>query len=118
MRRWRTPRNANHGVQTVNALLLSRPPGHSPSLAVCAQHAGAVRAAFDRLWAAGVHHGDIAARNLLISSAGDVTIIDFGLATVLADAPAAAHGPRLGGDRECLVRLLAPSGSYSDSERW
>lgn len=52
----------------------------------------AVAEAYGRLHAAGVHHGDIHPRNLLVDADGRVRLIDFGLATRSGSSSAAPRG--------------------------
>ena len=57
-------------------------PGHRALAQTWVHAAGAVRAGFEEIWAAGVLHGDIAPRNVIISEHCAPTIVDFGDAYV------------------------------------
>ena len=78
----------------VPALVLTRAPGRAfneLSKADREQAAPAVWRAFRRLWGAGLVHGDVAGRNIMVVMRGDggadVTIIDLGCARRLGRGP-------------------------------
>ncbi|WP_415953646.1 lanthionine synthetase LanC family protein [Streptomyces sp. KLOTTS4A1] len=62
----------------------------------------AVARAFARVHEAGVVHGDVHPNNVLVDAtgSGEITIIDFGLAAVPGDGPAALPGGERGDERE------------------
>lgn len=92
-------------LQVVYALDMSRLPGAAATPAACKQHAAAIVRAVQLLWAAGVAHGDIAERNLLLSEAGTVAIMDFGIATLQRDVSPQEWQARLAVDKTQLASL-------------
>ena len=91
------------------ALVLTRAPGHAfdeLSKADQEQAAPAVWRAFRRLWSAGLVHGDVAGRNIMVDmrddGSVDVTIIDLGCAR------------RLSGDPDAIDLCWQDAGNLSD----
>ncbi len=65
----------------------------APLAALCRDIAGA----YARLHERGFVHGDVHPRNALVGPAGEIRLIDFGLAVPLAAAGASSHGAPRGG---------------------
>ena len=100
-------------VRMAAAVLRHSPDGASGLLALCRR----VTQAYARLHANGVIHGDVHPGNLIVSPAGAVRIVDFGLARGpdLAERPRGGVPAYIAPDQACAMLTRAVPGPATES---